>query len=108
MSEWVRACAVGDIEPEDVVRFDHAGRTFAIYRSPENEFHATDAYCTHEQTHLAEGVVIDDVIECSKHNGRFDYRTDYRTERALGAPVLIELSVYPTRIEDGSVYVKVG
>ena len=104
MSEWVRACAVRDIEPEDVVRFDHAGRTFAIYRSPENEFHATAGYCTHEQTHLAEGVVIDDVIECPKHNGRFDYRTG----RALGAPVFIDLSVYRTRIEDGSVYVKVG
>lgn len=104
MSEWVKVCAVDDIEPEDVMRFDHAGRTFAVYRSPGDEFFASDGYCTHEQTHLADGVVIDDVVECPKHNGRFDYRTG----RALGAPVLVDLVVYPTRRENGFVYVDVG
>ena len=104
MSDWVRACAVDDIEPEDVIRFDHAGRTFAIYRSPDNAFYATDGNCTHEETHLAEGIVIDDIIVCPKHNGRFRYKTG----RALGAPVLDDLDVYPVRIEDGSVYVDIG
>lgn len=104
MSDWVRACAVDDIEPEDVIRFDHGGRTFAVYRSPDNEYYATDGNCTHEETHLAEGFVIDEVIVCPKHNGRFDYRTG----RALGAPVLDDLHVYPVRIEDGSVYVDIG
>ena len=104
MSEWVRVCAVDDIEPEDLIRFDHAGRTFAVYRSPGGEFFATDGYCTHEQTHLADGVVIGDVVECPKHNGRFDYRTG----RALGAPVLVDLVAYPVRIENGSVYLDIG
>ena len=104
MSEWVRACAVDDIEPEDVIRFDHAGRTFAIYRSPADQFFATDGYCTHEQTHLADGVVIDDVVECPKHNGRFHYESG----QALGAPVLVDLAVYPVRLENGSVYVDLG
>ncbi|MGH6902836.1 MAG: Rieske family ferredoxin, partial [Geminicoccaceae bacterium] len=31
---WIEACAADDIEAEDVIRFDHGGRTFAIYRSP--------------------------------------------------------------------------
>ena len=48
MSEWVRACAVDDVEPEDVIRFDHTGRTYAIYRSRDDEFFASDGYCTHE------------------------------------------------------------
>jgi 3-phenylpropionate/trans-cinnamate dioxygenase ferredoxin subunit len=104
VSDWIRACAVEDIEPEDVIRFDHAGRTFALYRSPDNEFHATDGYCTHEETHLAEGMVIDDIIMCPKHNGRFQYKTG----RALGAPVLDDLAVYPVRIENGSVYLDIG
>ena len=41
---WVKACAVDDIEEEDVLRFDHGGRSFAIYRSPESEFFATEAF----------------------------------------------------------------
>ena len=44
MSNWVKACAAEDIDEEDVMRFDHDGRTFAIYRSPEDEFFATETY----------------------------------------------------------------
>ncbi len=62
-----------DIEEEDVIRFDHGGHTFAIYRSPDNKYFATDGLCTHEKVHLADGLVMDNIIECPKHNGRFDY-----------------------------------
>ena len=34
MSDLGRACDADDIDEEDVIRFDHDGRTFAIYRSP--------------------------------------------------------------------------
>ena len=58
MTEWIRACAADDVDEEDVIRFDHAGRTFAIYRSPDNAFFATDGLCTHEKVHLADGLVM--------------------------------------------------
>lgn len=58
------------------MRFDFGKQTFAIYRSPEDEYFATDGLCTHEKVHLADGLVIDDIIECRKHNGRFCYKTD--------------------------------
>ena len=35
MSNWIDACATEDIDEEDVIRFDHDGKTFAIYRSPD-------------------------------------------------------------------------
>ena len=38
MTEWVQVCAADDIEEEDVIRFDHGNRTFAVYRSPEDEY----------------------------------------------------------------------
>ena len=34
MPEWIRACAKTDIEREDLIRFDHAGSTYAIYHAP--------------------------------------------------------------------------
>ena len=37
MADWVEACAVNDVDEEDVIRFDHGGRTFAIYRSPDDD-----------------------------------------------------------------------
>ena len=56
-----------------MIRFDHGGRTFAIYRARGRRYFATDGLCTHEQVHLADGLVMDNIIECPKHNGRFDY-----------------------------------
>lgn len=82
MADWIEACEAGDIDEEDVIRFDHAGRTFAIYRSPEDDYFATDGLCTHEKVHLADGLVMDDIIECPKHNGRFNYKTRTGERRA--------------------------
>jgi 3-phenylpropionate/trans-cinnamate dioxygenase ferredoxin subunit len=104
MANWVEACKVGDIEPEDVIRFDHEGRTYAIYRSADDAYFATDGLCTHEKVHLADGLVMDNIIECPKHNGRFDYRTG----AAKGAPVCVDLATYPVRTESGMVLIALG
>lgn len=98
---WIEVCAAGEIDEEDVIRFDHAGRTFAIYRSPQDTYYATDGLCTHEKIHLAEGLVMDHVIECPKHNGRFNYTSG----AALGAPVCVDLRTYPVKVEGGTVFI---
>ena len=103
MAVWIQACAVGDVDEEDVIRFDHAGRTFAIYRSPDDQFFATDGFCTHEKAHLADGLVMDDIIECPKHNGRFNYKTGM----AKGAPVCVNLKTYPVKVEAGLVMMQI-
>ena len=103
MGEWIAACAVDDVDEEDVIRFDHNGRVFAIYRSPENAFFATEGLCTHERISLADGLVMDDIIECPKHNGRFNYKTG----EAQGAPVCVNLRIYPVKVEGGTVLVQV-
>ena len=35
---WTKACATDDIDTEDLIRFDHAGQTYAIYHSPDGAF----------------------------------------------------------------------
>ena len=104
MSNWVPACQTGDIDEEDVIRFDHEGKTFAIYHSPEGEFYATEGMCTHEHTCLADGLVMGDIIECPKHNGRFNYKTG----KAKGAPVIVDLGTFPTKVEGDTVMVDIG
>ena len=104
MTNWIEACGADDIDAEDVMRFDHAGRTFAIYRSPDDAYYATDGLCTHEKIHLADGLVMDNIIECPKHNGRFDYRTG----EAKGAPVCINLKTYLVKVEGGKVLINIG
>lgn len=104
MSQWIEACGADDIAAEDVMRFDHAGKTYAIYRSPDDKYYATDGLCTHEKIHLADGLVMDNIIECPKHNGRFDYRTG----EAKGAPVCVNLRTYSVRVENGKVLLDLG
>jgi 3-phenylpropionate/trans-cinnamate dioxygenase ferredoxin subunit len=103
MSDWVKACRADDIDEEDVVRFDHGSRTFAIYRSADDQFFATDGLCTHEKIHLSDGLVMDDIIECPKHNGRFNYKTG----QAKGAPVCVNLKTYPVKVESGTVFIEI-
>jgi 3-phenylpropionate/trans-cinnamate dioxygenase ferredoxin subunit len=99
---WIEACEADDIEEEDVLRFDHEERTFAIYRIDDG-YYATDGLCTHEQVHLADGLVMDNIIECPKHNGRFDIRTG----TAKGAPVCVNLKTYRVKVEDGKVLINI-
>jgi 3-phenylpropionate/trans-cinnamate dioxygenase ferredoxin subunit len=104
MSNWIKACKADEIEPEDVLRFDHGDHTFAIYRTEDDKFFATDGLCTHQRVHLADGFVMGQLIECPKHNGRFDYTTG----QAKGAPVCVNLKTYPVKVEDGEIFIQPG
>ena len=102
MTGWVRVGPLADIDDEDVIRFDHGDRTYAVYRVA-GKVYATDGLCTHEQVHLCDGLVMDHVIECPMHNGRFDIRDG----RALGAPACVNLKTYPAKIEGDIVFMLV-
>jgi 3-phenylpropionate/trans-cinnamate dioxygenase ferredoxin subunit len=103
MGAWIRACGTNDIEPEDVIRFDHEGRTFVIVRSPEDEYFCMDGICSHERVQLCDGLVMEGIIECPKHNAHFDYKTGEATR----APACINLKTFPVKVEGGSVYVDI-
>jgi 3-phenylpropionate/trans-cinnamate dioxygenase ferredoxin subunit len=47
---------------------------------------------------------MDNIIECPKHNGRFDYKTG----QAKGAPVCLDLRIYQVKVENGKVLIDVG
>lgn len=102
MKQWVKACAADEVDEDDVLGVVIDGHSYAVYQSERREFYASDGYCTHERALLCDGLVMDGVIECPKHNGRFDYRTG----KALGAPVIHALKTYPAKVEGGCVYIR--
>ena len=104
MSNWIDVCDVDEIEEEDVIRFDHKDHTFAIYKSEAGEIFATDGLCTHEQVHLSDGLVMDNIIECPKHNGQFNYKTGAATR----LPACENLKTYPARSIDGRVQIQLS
>ncbi len=99
---WQRVGPAEDIDEEDVMRFDFGERTFAVYNT-EAGFFATDGLCTHEDQHLAEGLVIDDIIECPLHQGEFHIPTG----EARSAPVCIDLNTYPVQVVNGDLYIQI-
>lgn len=100
---WIDACATDDIEAEEAIRFDHGGRTFALFRSPNDEYFCTDGLCTHEEVHLADGLVMEYSVECPKHASMFDYRTG----EVESPPACEDLGTYPTKVENGRVLVEI-
>lgn len=103
MAEWVDACATSDIEEEDVIRFDSGSRTFIIVRDHEDNYYCSDGICTHENVHLADGLVIECSIECPKHSSIFDMKSG----EVETPPACEDLLTYPTKVEGGRVLVEI-
>jgi len=100
---WQRVGPADELDVEDVMPFDFNGREYAIYHTIDGYF-ASDGMCTHEEEPLADGIVIDNVIECPLHQGRFDVRNG----RALSAPVCVYLKTFPVEIHAGDIYVQIS
>jgi MocE subfamily Rieske [2Fe-2S] domain protein len=98
---WLEACDSAALQNEDVLRFDHEQKTYALYRASDGQVYASDGLCTHGNAHLADGLVKGSVIECAKHNGRFDFR-DGSPQRL---PVCVGLKTYPARENGGKILV---
>jgi MocE subfamily Rieske [2Fe-2S] domain protein len=100
---WIEICAAADLGCADVIRFDHGHRTYALYRDAEGALYATDGVCTHGNTHLADGLVKGKIIECPKHNGRFNL-ADGTPARP---PVCRGLVTYPLEERRGRLWLNV-
>lgn len=88
---WLEICPADRLRRADILRFDHGQKTFAVYRDLSGALYATDGVCTHGNTHLSEGLLIGNTIECPKHNGRFNL-ADGSPARA---PICRGLATYP-------------
>ncbi len=100
---WHLVASTEDIEEEDVIQARVGDLLLAIYNL-DNEFYATSDICTHEETCLSEGVVVGDIIECPRHQGRFHIPTGM----PRGAPVNVSLRTYPVKVIDNKIYVAVS
>lgn len=95
----IEVCKISDIPRGEVIRFDFQQKTYAVYRTVNNEFYATDGFCTHGNAHLAEGVVIGSIIECARHNGRLNIKDG----SPVRMPVCIGVQTYPVEIADDKI-----
>jgi len=83
-----------------VQRFELGSTVLAVY-NVGGEFYATDNECTHGAASLADGILEDDIIECSLHFGAFNVKTG----EAVQAPCFTALRTYKVVVQDGQVMV---
>lgn len=100
MAQWRKAVAEGDLEGP--YKFVVRRKEIAIFKL-EDGIYATDNSCSHEYSPLSEGLIMDDDVYCPKHGSRFDIRTGAVKDFPATRPV----KTYPTKVEDGWVYVMV-
>ena len=101
--------AAEGLSPGSARRVDHGDSTYALYRvdadagfegaEPAGGFVLSDGLCTHGRAHLAEGAVLDGIIECPKHNGCFDLSTG----EALRFPATEPITLYDVAVRNGRV-----
>ncbi len=97
---WVEVCESTRLLKADVLRFDHNFHTYAIYRTDDNKLYATDGLCTHGNAHLADGMVKGNLVECAKHNGRFDVRDG----SPVRLPVCVAMRTHAVRESNGKIF----
>ena len=100
---WITACAIDDIDTEDVLRFDHQAHGYEIDRDLKGASFATVGPSSHEQVELCNGLVMGDLIECPKSNGRFNFKTG----AALRSPASVVLKTFLTRVLGNDVQIEV-
>jgi MocE subfamily Rieske [2Fe-2S] domain protein len=100
---WIDICAATSLGQGDALRFDHGKKSYALYRDEAGGLFATDGFCTHGNTHLADGLVKGKMIECPKHNGRFNL-IDGSPARA---PVCRGLATYPVEEWNGRIHINI-
>jgi naphthalene 1,2-dioxygenase system ferredoxin subunit len=102
-SNWIDFYAESNVSEGEVVGVEIAGKNLALF-SVGGALFVTEGKCTHGHAHLCDGYLEDFEIECPLHQGRFDIRTG----KAMCAPLMEDLKVYPVKIEDGRIFVDLG
>ncbi|MEN9688812.1 MAG: hypothetical protein RI998_809 [Pseudomonadota bacterium] len=98
---WIDVIAVDAVPVADVTAVTVNGHDIALYEV-EGEIHATANVCTHGAARMSDGFLEGREIECPLHQGKFDVCTG----KALCAPLTEDIRVYPVRIENQRVMVK--
>ncbi|MCL6446411.1 MAG: non-heme iron oxygenase ferredoxin subunit [Alicyclobacillus sp.] len=99
---WIQAAFVSDIPVGSMVRIETDEDDIAIYHLPDG-FYATSDTCTHASESLTRGKLLDHVVACPKHGGKFDVRTG----EAVAFPCVIPLQTYPVEVRGDAVWIDV-
>ena len=84
-------------------RVEHEGKKILLCRV-DDDVHAVDDLCTHEDISLSLGVLCEHRLRCPLHGSEFDIRNG----KVLSEPADVDLDTYPVEVIDDWVCLHVG
>lgn len=100
MAEFHKLGTVDEVGPGEIKQYLVEGRFVALC-NVEGEFDAFEDVCTHQFTHLSEGVFTDSEVKCPLHGAKFDVKTG----AAKSLPAVKPVPKHEVKVENGNVYV---
>ncbi|MDA4117508.1 MAG: non-heme iron oxygenase ferredoxin subunit [Thaumarchaeota archaeon] len=102
MSRFVRTLELSKLAPGSMAGVELEGRRILL-SNIGGEVHAVDGTCTHEESPLSQGFMIEDRVVCQLHLSQFDLKTG----AVYNPPAIEPLKVYNVKIEEGFVSVEI-
>jgi 3-phenylpropionate/trans-cinnamate dioxygenase ferredoxin subunit len=101
MAEFVTVGTAADLSDGEMRAFEAGGRRVAVAKV-SGSLHAFDDTCTHRQCSLADGDLEEATVTCPCHGSQFDVTTG----EVLNPPATEPVPVFPLRVEDDAIQVK--
>lgn len=98
---WIEVGAVDQMPEGAGLRVEVGDDRVALFRIG-GEVYAIGDRCSHAEASLAEGEVFGNEVECPRHGSAFDLTTG----EPLALPATKPVPVYETKVEDGTVYLR--
>ena len=102
MPRFVKTIELSKLAPGTMAGVDVEGKQ-VLLSNLGGEVYAVDGICTHEESLLSRGFMIEERVVCQLHLSQFDLRTG----EVYNPPALEPLKRYNVKIEEGSIFVEI-
>lgn len=103
MTEKQRVCHLDDVPLHEMRCVSLADRNVMVAHTDSGVF-VSDEMCTHEDARLCDGNLNGVLVKCPLHGSRFDLTTG----AVLDDPADEPLTMYPSTVEEGHVYITIS
>ncbi|PZD73356.1 Biphenyl dioxygenase ferredoxin subunit [Acaryochloris thomasi RCC1774] len=115
---WEKAVSQNELAQEGARQVVKISQKKVVLLNHQGEIYAVENSCPHIKAPMSKGKVVDGTIVCPFHRSVFDLKTGAVQDWCPFPPGVgklfgkikseTALAVFPTRIEDGSVWVDIG
>lgn len=102
MARFVKALELSKLAPGTMAGVEVEGKQVLLSNLGEDVY-AVDGICTHEESLLSKGFMIEERVVCQLHLSQFDLRTG----EVYNPPAVEPLKRYNVKIEEGSIFVEI-